>query len=213
MRSHWDRLGPRTWLQCCNACTWAHLSSSHKIHKETIVVQSLSRVQLLAASRTAAFQASLSFIISRSLLKFMSIESKKLYETKNNCVCAQLGQILDKRWKIDQKSPTATFEEPGAKAGYWACPLHNTPQSVGILPKLTSALTPRHYPSPHVRNKVTSASPSEQGNVLFVLTPHCCSRGPSNALPEFLVWPLISFGWLGKAKTLVGIITLRNLRF
>ena len=82
---------------CYSACAWAHLSSSHKIYKETVVVQSLSPVQLLATSQTAAFQASLSLIISRSLLKFMSIESKKIYKTKSNCVCAQLGQILDKR--------------------------------------------------------------------------------------------------------------------
>ena len=40
-----------------------------------IVVQSLSRVQLFATSWTAAHQASMSFAISQSLLKLMSIES------------------------------------------------------------------------------------------------------------------------------------------
>ena len=40
----------------------------------TVVVQSLSCVQLLATPRTAACQASLAFHISRSLLKLMSIE-------------------------------------------------------------------------------------------------------------------------------------------
>ena len=40
-----------------------------------LVVQSLSRVQLLTTPRTAAHQASLSFTISRSLLKLMSTES------------------------------------------------------------------------------------------------------------------------------------------
>ena len=40
-----------------------------------IVVQLLSRVQLFAAPRTAARWASLSFTISRSLLKLMSTES------------------------------------------------------------------------------------------------------------------------------------------
>ena len=40
-----------------------------------VVVQSLSRVQLFATPWTAAGQASLSFIISRSLLKLMSTES------------------------------------------------------------------------------------------------------------------------------------------
>ena len=40
-----------------------------------VVVQSLSRVQLFVTPRTAACQASLSFIISQSLLKLTSIES------------------------------------------------------------------------------------------------------------------------------------------
>ena len=40
-----------------------------------VVIQSLSCVQLLATPRTGARQASLSFSISRSLLKLMSIES------------------------------------------------------------------------------------------------------------------------------------------
>ena len=40
-----------------------------------VLVQLLSRVQLFATPRTAVCQASLSFTISRSLLKLMSIES------------------------------------------------------------------------------------------------------------------------------------------
>ena len=40
-----------------------------------VFVQSLSRVQLFAAPWTAARQASLSFTISESLLKLVSIES------------------------------------------------------------------------------------------------------------------------------------------
>ena len=40
-----------------------------------VVIQSLSSVQLFVTPRTAAHQASLSFTISRSLLKLMSIES------------------------------------------------------------------------------------------------------------------------------------------
>ena len=41
---------------------------------KTVVVQSLSRVQLFATPSTAARQASLSFIISWTLLKVMPIE-------------------------------------------------------------------------------------------------------------------------------------------
>ena len=40
-----------------------------------VVVQSLSHVRLFATPWTAVYQASLSFIISRSLLKLMSIDS------------------------------------------------------------------------------------------------------------------------------------------
>ena len=40
-----------------------------------VVVQSLSHFQLFMTTRTAALQASLSFTISQSLLKLMSIES------------------------------------------------------------------------------------------------------------------------------------------
>ena len=40
----------------------------------TYVVQLLSRVQLFVTPRTAAHQATLSFAISQSLRKFMSIE-------------------------------------------------------------------------------------------------------------------------------------------
>ena len=52
--------------------TWG-LQESSVLH--VIVVQLLSRVQLFATPRTAARQASLSFTISWSLLKLMSIES------------------------------------------------------------------------------------------------------------------------------------------
>jgi len=42
---------------------------------DDVVVHSLSRVQLFSTPWTAAYQASLSFTISQSLLKFMSAES------------------------------------------------------------------------------------------------------------------------------------------
>ena len=44
------------------------------VHPLVVVVQSLSHVQLFAIPWTAACQASLSFTISLSLLKLMSIE-------------------------------------------------------------------------------------------------------------------------------------------
>ena len=53
-----------------------------------IVVQSLSHVQLFATPWNAAHQASLSFTISRSLLKLMSIES--LMPTNHLILCCPL---------------------------------------------------------------------------------------------------------------------------
>ena len=46
------------------------------MHVSVIIIRSLSRVQLFVAPWTAAHQASLSFTVSQSLLKLMSIESK-----------------------------------------------------------------------------------------------------------------------------------------
>ena len=43
-----------------------------------VVVQTISHIRLFATPGTAAHQASLSFTISWSLLKFISIESKML---------------------------------------------------------------------------------------------------------------------------------------
>ena len=56
-----------------------------------VVVQSLSRVQLFATSWTATNQASLSFTISQSLLKFLSIESVM---PSNYLTCHPLSSIF-----------------------------------------------------------------------------------------------------------------------
>ena len=50
---------------------WAHSGSSAFL---IVIVQSLSRVQLFAIPWTAACQTFLSFTISQSLLRLMSIE-------------------------------------------------------------------------------------------------------------------------------------------
>ena len=58
-------------------CTWEYLRISSPDRcpcRTSSVVQSLSHVWFFAAPWTAACQASLSFTISRSLLKLMSIE-------------------------------------------------------------------------------------------------------------------------------------------
>ena len=37
------------------------------------------------------------------------------------------------------------------------------------------------------------AGASKQGNLLFVFTPHSCSRGPNKAWPNSSIWPLTNF--------------------
>ena len=69
--------------------------------------------------------------------------TKKLHGTKNNCVHVELGQMQDERYKETKKIPTAAFEEPGAKAGYCAYPLHTTP------PKGWGCKIPKPHPYPH----------------------------------------------------------------
>ena len=59
----------------CSLYKSTKYTHSHTRDRLNVVVQSLSRVQLFAAPGTAARQAFLSFIISWSLLKLVSIES------------------------------------------------------------------------------------------------------------------------------------------
>ena len=110
------------------------------------------------------------------------------------CMCSQ-GKLWTTRYK-KTKNPTATSEEPGAKAGHCTCPLHKTPPEgwadhlsypSSLTPGNTSTLTPCKEPARPALTK------GEQGNLLSVLAPPCCSRGPSKALPAFLVWPFINF--------------------
>ena len=60
---------------CCNA---GNKRCYHRNLQIVVVVQSLSHFQLFVTPWTAAHQASLSFTISHSLLKLMSIESVML---------------------------------------------------------------------------------------------------------------------------------------
>ena len=124
---------------------------------------------------------------------------KETVGTKNNPGHVQLGQILDEKDTKRPKNPTATFEVPGAKTGCWqwkqgtycTCALHSTlPKGWANRLSHPSGLSPGHTP--------TFTSYKEQAReTFFIFAPSCYSRGPSKALPEFLVWPLVNF-WLGR---------------
>ena len=113
----------------------------------------------------------------------------------------QLGQIMDNKIQKDQ-TPNCHFwragsknRVSGAKVGYCACPLHSTlPKRWADHLSHPSNLTPGPTPT------LTPLWGSEQGKLLLVFAPPCCSRGPNKALPKFLVWPLINFYWSGKAQ-------------
>ena len=58
-------------------------------------------------------------------------------------------------------------------------------------------------PSPYLKDQLAVPSGSEQGKLLLVFTPSCCSWSPNKAFPQFLVWPLINFYWLRSPRTQV----------
>ena len=106
-----------------------------------------------------------------------------------------------KLWTIRYKkteNPTAASKLSGAKAGYCAWFLHTTPPR-GWANYLSHPSGP-NPPSTHLRDQLSG---SEQGNLLLVFAPSCCSLSPSKALPEFLIWPLVNFYWLKSSRTQV----------
>ena len=132
--------------------------------------------------------------------------TKKLYGTKNSCVHVHLGQIMDNKIQKDQKPNCHFWRVPSKNRVLCMHPAHNTTKRVGKPPKLLLLPNPRSRPYPHPISGISlpPASGSDQGHLLLVFTPSCCSRNPNKALPKFLFWPLINFYWLGKAKNLMG---------
>ena len=108
----------------------------------------------------------------------------------------QLRKIMDKMQK-DKKAQMLLLIGLEHKQGIYMPPApciqhHQRGGQTTQITCLTQLLdTP--LPSSHRRNQLTLTSVSKQGNLLFVLSAPCCSRYPSKALPEFLVWPLINF--------------------
>ena len=119
----------------------------------------------------------------------------KLRGTRNGCVHVQFGQILNPRDTERPENTGAPFEEHGTKARCWEAgkllrmsPVYSTPKGWGKHLSRPSSPTPGPTPTlttykegtcPHLGSK-------KQGNLFFVLAPHCCSRSPNKTLPEFL---------------------------
>ena len=83
------------------------------------VVQSLRDVRLFSTPWTEARQASLSFTISQSLLRFMSIESATL-EISNQILDQRSSKIICFLWDFfgrnDAKAETPVLWAPHAKS-------------------------------------------------------------------------------------------------
>ena len=128
--------------------------------------------------------------------------AKKPQRTKSNCT--RRGRFWMGRYR-KTKTPAATSEEPGAKAGDCACPLHGaSPKGRADHPR-ASSLTPGHTPaSLHVRSSARSpwgAAKRPYYPPTLVLHPEQQRR--NTAWPEFLAWPLINFYWLRRSRSLV----------
>ena len=102
--------------------------------------------------------------------------TKKLDESKNNCVGALRANSGPKITKRPKNSP-ATYTEWGVKAGFYTYPLHSTPQRGGQTPM--PPLWPNSYRLPYkeavhpplgerARNLLTFLSPSK-------LCVRCCA--------------------------------------
>ena len=127
---------------------------------------------------------------------------------KNNCVHAQLGQIMDKTQKDQKKKKTTTNQLPhlksqqqnmglGQKQGTVPAPCTQHHRRVCKPP--VPPLQPEpwtHPPTPTKEVTLGPACPAPLGGAegpVACSRPHCCSRGSSEDWPDFGVWPLLIF--------------------
>ena len=114
----------------------------------------------------------------------------------------QPGQALDERHR---ESKRAAFEEPGAKEGSAHVPCTLRHLTGGKTPKLPLQPQPWMHPylTPYKEHAQPSSSTGSEGArvlALLLFSPPSAAAGPSEALPEFLVWSLVHFYQLGKTK-------------
>ena len=131
----------------------------------------------------------------------ISVPLLKSWEQKRCCACL-LHWTPPKGW--------------ANQLGHPSCPI---PGEVPILTPPKGWVNHLSHPAGlfpgHTSNVITYKKPvwaptaSEQGNVLLVLAPPCCSREPKKALPEFLVWFMINSYWLRRPRNLAGNMTIR----
>ena len=93
---------------------------------------------------------------------------------------------MDKVQK-DQRNPTPTSEEPGAKVGYCACPLHTLPKGWADHLSHPSGLTPGHSPvlTPYRKPDCTPFG-NEPGNLFLFSLPPAAVGDPIKPCLNFL---------------------------
>ena len=143
-----------------------------------------------------------SFHLDTPLLQIQNTE--KLHRTENNSVRMHLGQILDQKIQKDKKEkspwhPSLKSHEPWV-SGAKACTQYHR---VGAGRHLShpSSLTSGHTPALSSNKEwAHTLSRSKQGGFLVFIFSCSQQKNPNRALPEFLVWSLVNFYWLGRAK-------------
>ena len=87
------------------------------------------------------------------------------------------------------------------KRGTTHAPAHTTTKGVGRPPK------PRLWPDPYKERDCPPhthlGEPASKVTCCLFSLPPAMAGTPNKALPEFPVWPLVNFYWLGKPRTLL----------
>ena len=128
----------------------------------------------------------------------------EIFGTKNYCMHAQLGHILDNGYK-ETKKPSCYFwrawsksRGSGAKAGYCTGPCTQHHLSGGQTTSATPLTQPWDTPYPHSIWRLSPPPPQEsgkQGNQLFVLAPPTVAGAPVKPCLNFLsgLWSFFFF--------------------
>ena len=98
---------------------------NHKVFV-VVAVQSLSHIWLFATSWTAALQAPLSFTISQSLLKFMSIE---LMMASNHLILCRPLLLLRQSFPASGSFPVSQLFASGGQSVVWSFSFNISPSS------------------------------------------------------------------------------------
>ena len=124
---------------------------NHKVF--VVAVQSLSHIWLFATSWTAACQAPLSFTISQSLLKFMSIE---LMMASNHLILCRPLLLLRQSSPASGSFPMSQLFASGGQSVVWSFSFNISPSSEyaqSTRSRLKGTVRIRVKVSPHLWRK------------------------------------------------------------